>query len=217
MIPDESSRTVRLPVCWRDGKLTLDNGSLLPEINQNASGELILSALDLVDEDQRAIWTGERVVDFLAVSTPLFARVSANFLPAEMAGLTVEKFHHRRRAAFVPLVLDHPVRLVVVPGKKGYMIGGKCHCPNFKLEANSLNEALRKVSEHFEPTRRSYGGNAFELIYAEIKHRLVKLADYRDQIRDEMERQHSGPQSPDSNRPSPSDHSTYGPQQQLDF
>lgn len=46
MIPDESSRTVRLPVCWKDGKLTLDTGVKLPEINPNVSGELIQSVVD---------------------------------------------------------------------------------------------------------------------------------------------------------------------------
>lgn len=214
MIPDESSRTVRLPVCWRDGKLTLYNGAPLSEINPNAYGELTLSALDLVDEDQRAIWTGERVVDFLAVSTPLFARVSPKFLPPAMASLTVEKVHHRRRAPFVPLVLDEAIRLVVVPGKKGYLVGGKCHCPNLKLEASSLNEALRKMSEHFEPKRRSYGGNAFELIYVQFPDHFTKLADWRDQISDDLARN----PAPTRHQPLAAPQNSTKPwQQQLDF
>jgi hypothetical protein len=123
-----------------------------------------------------------------------------------------------RLVPFVPLRLLEPLQLVLVTGKKGHLVGGKCYSPATTLEADSLNEALRKVSEQFEPTRRSFGGSAFELIYAEINYRLVKLADYRDQIGDEMERQRTAAdQTPDSNRPSQSDQSTYGPQQHLDF
>ncbi len=103
---------------------------------------------------------------------------------------------------------------MLVTGKKGHLLGGKCYTPVTTLEPESLNEALRKVSEQFEPTRRSFGGSAFELIYAEINHRLVKLADWRDQIRDELTRS----PTPASNQPPAAPQRPTKPsQQQLDF
>jgi hypothetical protein len=217
MIPDESDRTVRLPVQWIDGEWKLEGGGPLPKLVAHASGELILPAGFLADEDERAKWTGQQVVDFLPKQTPLFARISPNHLPPEMDKQVVRHSIGGRLIPFVPLRLLVPLQLVLVTGKKGHLVGGKCYSPATTLEAESLNEALRKVSEQFEPTRRSFGGSAFELIYAEINHRLVKLADCRDRICDELERQRAGPQSRDSNLPGQSDQSTYGPQQQLDF
>jgi hypothetical protein len=217
LTPDDAERTVRLPVQWDGEKWRMESGEALPKLVARACGELILPAVFLADKAERASWTGQQVLDFLPKQTPLFARVSPKFLSAKMADRTVERFLHRRRVPFLPLVLQEDVRLVLVPGKKGYLVGGKCHCPDFMFEADSLNEALRKVSEQFEPTRRSYGGSAFELIYAEINTRLVKLADYRDRVCDAIVRERSSYESPNVNRSVQSGPSNYGTQKHLDF
>jgi hypothetical protein len=66
----------------------------------------------------------------------------------------------------VELVLDEPLNLRKRGSKSPRLEDVRCHVPALRdATYQSLNEAYRRISEVFEPTRRSAGGNVFLNVY----------------------------------------------------
>lgn len=67
----------------------------------------------------------------------------------------------------VKVCLQEPLRLELRGTSKPRLLDCRCHIPALKADekqfADSLNEAYTRISEVFEPTRRSHTGNIFLL------------------------------------------------------
>ena len=69
-------------------------------------------------------------------------------------------------SAFVEVVLDETLTLRKRGSKSPRLDDVRCHVPALPdASYQSLNEAYRRISEAFEPTRRSAGGNVFLNVY----------------------------------------------------
>ncbi len=182
MIPDSSERTVKIPVQWIDGQWQLVGGGRLPELVANACADLVMPAIFLADEDQRARWLEEVTVPFLQKGTDLFARVSLNNVPETlMTKLETMPHGFGRSAGYVKIVLDGDLSLAVTLGKKGKLSDCNCIIPALNDTAKSVNEAYKKIVTVFEPKRRSTAGNVFSLVWLERDGRIVSLDDIREQ------------------------------------
>ncbi len=127
--------------------------------------------------------TREITVPFLPTGTELFSRVNPEKVPSEMLGQTVEKATPQKpRGRFVRLVIESDLWINYVPGKKGSLNDCRCTIPSIKDEAQSINEAYKKIAMAFEPSRRSNSGKVFSLVFIERNHRLVKLMTLRDEL-----------------------------------
>ncbi len=182
MIPDPFERTVRIPVQWIDGQWQLIGGGKLPELKQNVCAELFMPAMYLANDEERARWTAGETVLFLEEGTELFAQVNRTRVPPNYSKFALEKnYKMGHPSAFVQFILLSDVSLSLTPGKKAGLTSGKCRIPSLGTEVDSINEALTRISQAFEPDRKSFGGNVFLKVFVERKSRMVSLDDLRDQ------------------------------------
>ncbi len=182
MIPDPFERTVRIPVQWIDGQWQLIGGGKLPEMNPNVCAELFMLAVALANDDERDRWTSGETVPFIQAGTVLFGQVNRNRVPANLRVHALEKnYKMGHPSAFVQFSLLSDVSLSLTPGKKAGLTGGKCRIPSLGIEVDSINEALTRISQSFEPDRKSFGGNVFLKVFVERHSRMVSLDDLREQ------------------------------------
>jgi len=182
VIPDPFERTVRIPVQWIDGQWQLIGGGKLPELQPNVCADLSMPAIALANDEERARWTSGETVPFLATGTELFAQVNRNRVPGNLSAHALEKnYKLGHPSAFVPFNLISDVSLSFTPGKKAGLAGGKCRIPSLEIEVDSINEALTRISQAFEPNRKSFGGSVFLKVFIERNTRMVPLDDLRDQ------------------------------------
>lgn len=182
MIPDPFERTVRIPVQWIDGQWQLIGGGKMPELKPNVCADLFMPAMYLANDEERARWTAGETVVFLEKGTELFAQVNRNRVPGTLRNLALEKHYKMGHpSAFVPFQLLTDVSLCLTPGKKGGLIGGKCKISSLDLEVDSVNEALTRVSQAFEPDRKSFGGSVFLKVFVERDSKMIPLDDLRNQ------------------------------------
>ena len=100
--------------------------------------------------------------------TPLLCRVSGRQVPKELLSTCrVEAVPDSPiPGAFVEVLLEEPLYLWSHGTKRATLKPARCTVPALKdLRAESLNEAYRRISERFEPHRRSVGGNVFRCVY----------------------------------------------------
>ncbi|HBJ36158.1 MAG TPA: hypothetical protein DDZ51_15690 [Planctomycetaceae bacterium] len=182
MIPDPFERTVRIPVQWIDGQWQLIGGGKLPELQPNVCADLSMPAIALANDEERARWTSGETVPFLATGTELFAQVNRNRVPGNLSDHALEKnYKLGHPSAFVPFNLISDVSLSFTPGKKAGLAGSKCRIPSLEIEVDSINEALTRISQAFEPNRKSFGGSVFLKVFIERNTRMIPLDDLRDQ------------------------------------
>ncbi len=176
-------RTVRLPVIFEKGVFTLLDGKALPALRNGIIGDLIVDAVDLVNEKDREEWTKEKVVPFLPCGTVLWASVKQDDVPREMQKHVVVKLERPRVPIHVVgFALTADLELVLRAGKKAALTPCPCHIASLDLAVQSVNEAYAKISVAFEPSRRSHTGNVFLRVFYEDNDCVRRLDDLRERV-----------------------------------
>lgn len=165
--PDAEARTVAIPVQITAGTITEFATEALPELG-DCIGELIVPAFAIKNRQdlERLTAPGERML--FEAGTPLLCRVSGRQVPKDMLSLCrVERVPDSAvPAAFVEVLLQEGLYLCVHGTKRANLKSARCIVPALEdLQVGSLNEAYRRISERFEPRRRSVGGNVFRSVY----------------------------------------------------
>jgi uncharacterized protein DUF3293 len=184
-LPDRSVRTVRVPIRIADGAVVLAWGTALPEM-RDCSGDLIVPASAIRNAADLAILSADDWIPFLPAGATVLCKLGARHIPAGLLklcqfALLPEAPH--QRAAFVEIVLEKDLELRLRGTKPALLGDVPCKIPAMSgREAYSLNEAYRRISEKFEPTRRSAGGNVFLNVYYKTPETssLVSLNSLRD-------------------------------------
>jgi hypothetical protein len=181
--PDKDSTKARLSVKMAGGIWTLADGKPLPTFKPGASAELVISPWDIVDDFERARLLKESFVEFLPAETSIWARVKDDDIPSDL-----RRSRHQKSAGFESLSLFVEIRLVsavslVIRGD-GRAALSECSCripalPD--LRCSSINEAYTRISESFEPSRRSHTGNIFNCVFYERGRWLAPLRELRDE------------------------------------
>jgi hypothetical protein len=178
--------TVRLLVRLQKGQFVQENGSPLPALRENALCELIINSSDLSIQAERDNLTREKTVDALPKGSALWARVRPNEdIPATLARHRENKKCSQPSSyAYVKFVLDAPLRLVASDGNQPVLAECPCHIPGLPhVACQSVNEAYTRISEAFEPTRRSHTGNVFACVNYEVESVLQPLSNLRGSAR----------------------------------
>lgn len=183
---EQGVKTVRVPVRIVDGKVELAWGATLPRI-ADCSGDLIVPASAIQDPADLAMLSREEWIPLLPAKSILLCRLGARHIPPGLlpkCKLAVLPEAPYQRAAFVEIVLEKDLELRLRGTKPALLTNVPCKIPAMPdVSASSLNEAYRRISETFEPTRRSAGGNVFLNVYhrASDTAPLVSLNTLRDE------------------------------------
>jgi hypothetical protein len=165
--PDSTDRTVSIPIQVRDGKIMEFDCASLPAL-ADCIGELIVPAFAVAKLEDRQRFTTSTERELFPGGTPLLCRVSGRQVPAALLPkCRIESVPDSGiPGAFVEIVLEESLRLITRGTKRAVLARVSCVIPALDgLRATSLNEAYRRISERFEPRRRSVGGNVFRSIY----------------------------------------------------
>jgi hypothetical protein len=164
---NEQARTVSIPIRVVKGRLLEFGGAGLPTLT-DCVGDLVVPAFAVASPDDRERLTKEELVELFQRDTVLRCRLSARHLPEKL--LPKCQFHKvpysHIHSAFVEVVLDEALTLRKRGSKSPRLDDVRCYVPALPdATYQSLNEAYRRISEVFEPTRRSAGGNVFLNVY----------------------------------------------------
>jgi uncharacterized protein DUF3293 len=136
------------------------------------------------DADLAAL-TAEESIPLLPAGTKLLCRLGARHVPLELKRDCVEEALPEpsyRNALFVEILLEENLDLRFRSSKSAILDDADCSIPKMPgIRVGSVNEAYRRISERFEPSRRSVGGNVFSNVYIKPpKSRVVPLGQLRD-------------------------------------
>jgi hypothetical protein len=183
---EEGAKTVRVPVRIVDGEVQLAWGAALPKI-ADCIGDLIVPASAIQDTADLAMLSKEELIPLLPAKSIVLCKLGARHIPPAMlpkCKLATLPEAPYQRAAFVEIVLEEDLELRLRGTKPALLTSVPCKIPTLPdARASSLNEAYRRISEAFEPTRRSAGGNVFLNVYhrASDTAPLVSLNALRDE------------------------------------
>jgi hypothetical protein len=201
-VPDPFGKTVRIPVRFRNGVLRFRDGSPLPELKENAVGELVVPAYCVEDRELALTLNAETEVPFLKSGDLLLVGVTpprtredkplsksaGEYLAAIQtkysAGQGSRLPMNHAGSQFVEVRLLEDMQLLLRGTKRPSLLPCQCKIPHLQTEVASLNQAYSRISEVFEPHRRSHSGNVFRLCYFldSVSGQWRKLAALRSKL-----------------------------------
>lgn len=159
-------RTIKIPVKVVNGQLRYFYGGDLPEIEEGAIGELILLEGSIRNKNFLEILQAQERVEILPQWSTIMVAVNVENCPDDKRTfLRKIKTDPPTSNSFVEVVLKEALYLIIRGSKRATLDNVKCFIPSLNMETNSLNEAYTKISQAFEPKRRSYTGNVFKKCY----------------------------------------------------
>lgn len=192
--PDRFKKTITIPVIIRNGQVTFFYGGSLPPLWEGTEGKLIVPAEAVVDERWALLLDLPVAVKFLPEGTVVgimmkFDRTwdatKLGWLEDELKEVqaVIDDYHPAKVYLPVKVCLQEPLRLEIRGTSKPRLLDCRCYIPALKKHekqfADSLNEAYTRISEVFEPTRRSHTGNIFSLCAVKLQTGWILLDDLR--------------------------------------
>lgn len=161
------ARTVSIPIEVKKGQLRRFGGKSIPELD-DCVGSLTVPAFAVKVPADLQWLTRSRTISLFPEGTLLLCRVSGRQVPESLlSACRLETVPDAMTpGAFVELYLKEELKMHLRGTKNAILAPTRCRIPALdNLTAESLNEAYRRVSERFEPNRRSVGGNVYRSIY----------------------------------------------------
>lgn len=169
---DKFRKTVVIPVSIKNGKI--EN---LPEMRDTTVAYLVVPEYVVQDKNKLKKFSEEYKVPFLKQGTLLLAQIKVD----DRDSLTKElwkylhdihekyqpskSIHGLTNAYFVEVILKQDLTITLRGTKKAKLNQCKCDIEILQKEANSLNHAYTLISQEFEKSRISHGGNVFQNMY----------------------------------------------------
>ncbi len=164
----ETEPIVKIRVNIKDGSIfLLSNGkSLKSVLVADAPADLLIGINSITDKSLVDWAMNERVVNILPVESRLLFVLSPRQLPENIQyKLSVEEKKPRLLGkSFVMVQLKAPLSLRI-RGARGSLDDVSCYIEAIKETVPSINQAYTRLSEFYEPWRKSHTGNAFNLVY----------------------------------------------------
>ena len=164
MLYDSQEKTVRIPVIVMNGNIRYFYGGNLPAINNGAIGDLIIPEYTVKDKRFVKISQWEEVKEIIPADSTIMVGVASKYIPTDKCKYVYElNYPQPTGDLYIRVKLLEPLQLQVRGSKKSNLLGVKCKIPDLdNFEATSINNAYTKISEEFEPNRKSHTGNVFE-------------------------------------------------------
>lgn len=166
--PILESKKVTIPVIIRDGKLEYFYGGSLPEFEGSYIGDLVLPESSIKDKEFLNMLQKEVEAEILPENTKLY--IVMNPMSYEhvdnkyvLKANSIKTLNYEFSGKIlVALILIEPLRILTRGTKKAILLPTKCFIPSLELVFESLNTAYTKISEKYEPNRRTHSGNVFD-------------------------------------------------------
>jgi hypothetical protein len=185
-LPHASAKTVVIPVRIIDGVVRSISGGELLKMT-DCVGELTVRAASICNQADLAAFTAEESIPLLPAGTKLLCRLGARHVQLELKRDCIEEplpEPSYRNGLFIEILLEEDLGIRFRSSKSATLNGAACSVPKMpSTKVGSVNEAYRRISERFEPSRRSVGGNVFSNVYVKPSPnaRVVPLGQLRDE------------------------------------
>ncbi len=161
-------RTVEIPIIIRAGKVEFFYGGPLPMLKEGQVGSIEMPAFAFEKAADVARLSVEETLPILEIGTQLQVHVS----PKD-DGRKMDEAIVRLRAidgfwgkgGFVPIILEEQLCLTFRGTKKPLLDPCRCAVPSLGKTVESINQAYTRLSEKFEPHRRTNTGNVFNKVF----------------------------------------------------
>jgi hypothetical protein len=160
---DPGAKTIQIPVNIVEGKVLLEYGVPLPDLENGTTGRLVVPDKAVKNRQLADVMQARLRVKFLATGTELLFDVNADRTPRELR-------HHlfktpnaipRLRDTFVKALLNEDLLLFMRGTKRALLESCSCTVPSLGATLPSVNSAFTVITRQFEPGRTSSGGNVF--------------------------------------------------------
>ncbi|GEM_PF-681588 len=190
MLHDSLEKTIRIPVIVMNGIIRYFYGGNLPTIEDGAIGDLIIPEYKVKDKRFVEISQWEEYKEILPVDSTIMVGIASTNIPNDKS-----KFAQKLRIdqltgdLYIGVKLLEPLRLQLRGSKRSNLLGVKCCIPDLdNFNATSINNAYTKISEVFEPNRKSHTGNVFEKCFYKCKNdKWYSLDSLRENIEGKCE------------------------------
>lgn len=174
-LPDPTEKTVLIPVRFTDKGWKLLSGGDVPALKAGSIADLIVPQSALMDKADAKAFTDESMVSILPKDSKLWALISKKHgvtgpddsklkdIPTKPADIEGQ--------FYVGFSLKEELRLRLRGTKSANLETCGCELPGFSpdVEAESINQAYTRLSEKYEPLRKSHSGNVFQKVWYESK------------------------------------------------
>lgn len=163
----ETEPIVKIRVNIKKGSvLLIDGKSLESVLVADAQADLLIGINSITDKTLIDWAMNERVVDILPAESQLLFVLSSRALPENIQYKlsAEEKKGSLLGKSFVAARLKAPLNLRI-RGARGSLDDVSCYVEAIKETVPSINQAYTRLSEVYEPWRKSHTGNAFNLVY----------------------------------------------------
>lgn len=194
-LTEKERRTILVHATMRKGQLVnFYTGQPLPDLREGAMVDLRIAEMDFNHPEDLKALAIERTEIFLGKGSVIFIRLNVERIRKEdhdklVPVQTRSDFNGApSRGALVKVEEDVMMRLS--GSKKGSLGDAKCVIPILgDKEARSLSHAYTLLSKEFETTRRSNGGNIFEVAHLKDGKEWLPLETLRDHVMATHERE----------------------------
>jgi len=174
MFFDSLEKTVMIPLYIEDAKVICAHSKqpLHTILKEGAFGEITIHERSVIKQEIIDILNEEKTILFLKSESILYVQIRRD----DLEKLDKKIYLHvkdipSKYNAYVEVILQEDLILNIKGYKKATLKSCKCTIPALgDKEVNSLNHAYTLISEKFEPSRLSRGGNVFKkLFYKDTK------------------------------------------------
>lgn len=182
--PFDPSKRVVIPVRVRDGKLVPFYGGDMPKLREGWVMDVVTEADAFEDTTEIGRFDLQNEVVIVKAQTELFAVISTRRHDGQKQPPRAPKLQADpplpSEAILVPFVIKEDLKLRLRGTRPAELVPCRCDVPVPEIEApESVNQAYTRLSEYYEPWRRSHTGNVFEKVYWRQGERAVQVDKLR--------------------------------------
>lgn len=188
---------VRVPVRVTDtGNLEFFYGGPMPKLRVGTVADLVVPAYAIENTYQLELLQRIDELEALPKGTPLAVMVSVRSLPklrqdrrTHVVQLEGNHPSHLSGEHWVRATLQEPLKVCIRGAQVAELSACRVCIPALERTADSVNEAYTRISEVFEPQRRSHTGNVFAKVcyWDKLRGCWRLLGDRRDELLGEAE------------------------------
>jgi hypothetical protein len=168
--PADSEKRVLIPVILSHGTMVPFYGGEMPELEEGTVADLWVPLHAFRKPADARKFSTEEIVDLLPAGTPLWALISRSHGvsgpedPALRGRPAISGPDHGK--FLVEFTLRELLQLRLRGTKLGNLERCECLLPGFEdVAVTSLNQAYTRLSERYEPKRKSHTGNVFQVVF----------------------------------------------------
>lgn len=193
--PFGEEKTVVIPAQWNHGKWVPFYGGEMPNLKEGTLAEFTVPQASFTDPKELQRFNVEGVEVILSAGSTLWAAMSPNFGMGGPGKGIPDKVRMRPQdnlgtLNLVSFQIVEDLKLHLRGTKQAQLENCRCVLEGFPadLDVLSINQAYTRLSERFEPGRRSHTGNVFDKVFCLDGDTLIPLDELRARAFSKLEK-----------------------------